>query len=576
MSEQRILEFKPADARATALVKRFRTLQHQRSTWEEHWQQIADYIVPRKADVVKSRSPGDKRQELVFDGTAIHAAELMAASLHGMLTNASVPWFSLRFIGAEMNEEDEAKEWLESVEEMMYVYMARSNFQEQVHELYSDLVTFGTACMFVDADENDEGLRFSTRHIAECYLSEDPRGRVDTVFRKYKVTARSAETMFGHENLTRRMAKIAKEDPYEEIELLHIVMPRNERDPGKNDATNKPFASVHVDPDEKVILGESGYDEFPYMVPRYLKASFERGYGRSPSMTALADTKMVNKMAEVEIRASQLQIHPPLQVPDDGFVLPVRTTPGGLNFYRSGTRDRIEPLNIGANNPISQQQQEIRRQMIRAAFYVDQLLLGQGPTMTATEVIQRTEEKMRLLGPVLGRLQAELLQPLINRVYNLLVRQKAFAPAPDLLANQSIEIEYVSPLAKAQRGGDINSVVQIMEFMGPLLQIDPSVADFLDIDGIARHVIKVTGLPATAVRGQAEIMELREQRAQMQAQQAQMQQMAMMAESAGAAAPGLRAVDDTNVGQQLINAAQGAPQEAGTEDLPAEEELPEE
>lgn len=559
MSEQQVLEFKPTDPRAAMLVKRFRTLQTQRVTWEDHWQQIADYIVPRKADVVKSRSPGDKRQELVFDGTAIHAAELMAASLHGMLTNASVPWFSLRYIGRELNEEDEAKEWLESVEEQMYVYMARSNFQEQVHELYSDLVTFGTAVMFAEADEGDEGLRFSTRHIAECYLSEDPRGRVDTVYRKYKVTARAAAAMFGEENLTRRMARIVKEDPYEEIELLHIVMPRDERDVTKNDASNKPFASIHVDPDEKVILGESGYDEFPYMVPRYLKASFERGYGRSPSMTALADTKMVNKMAEVEIRASQLQIHPPLQVPDDGFVLPVRTTPGGLNFYRAGTRDRIEPLNIGANNPISQQQQEVRRQMIRSAFYVDQLLLGQGPTMTATEVIQRTEEKMRLLGPVLGRLQAELLQPLISRVYNLLVRQKVFAPAPESIQNRNIEIEYVSPLAKAQRSGDMNSVVQVIEFMGPLLQIDPSVADFLDVDGLARHVIKVTGLPATAVRGQAEIIELREQRAQMQAQQAQMQQMQMMAESAGAAAPGIRAAEDTNVVQQLMGGGQEAP-----------------
>jgi hypothetical protein len=216
-------------------------------------------------------------------------------------------------------------------------------------------------------------------------------------------------------------------------------MPREDRDRRKKNAVNKPFASIYLDPAEKMIIGESGYDEFPYCVPRFLKASFEIGYGRSPAMTALPDTKMVNKMSEVVIRASQLQIHPPLMVPDDGFMLPVRTTPGGLNFYRSGTRDRIEPLNIGANNPLGEMQLEQRRQAIRAAFYVDQLILGTGPQMTATEVVQRTEEKMRLLGPLTGRLSQELLQPLISRVYSILARQKAYRPAPDFMQDQNLE-----------------------------------------------------------------------------------------------------------------------------------------
>ena len=163
----------------------------------------------------------------------------------------------------------------------------------------------------------------------------------------------------------------------------------------------------------------------PYMAPRYTKSSFEIGYGRSPAMTALADIKMLNKMSEVTIRAAQKQVDPPLLVPDDGFMLPVRTVPGGLNFYRSGTRDRIEPLNIGANNPLGLNMEEQRRGAIRAVFYVDQLILGTGPQMTATEVVQRTEEKMRLLGPLTGRLSQELLQPLITRVYSILSRQKA-------------------------------------------------------------------------------------------------------------------------------------------------------
>ncbi|NBQ50463.1 MAG: hypothetical protein EBY40_06550 [Marivivens sp.] len=538
------------DPRAAALMKRYGTLKTQRQHWESHWQEIADYIVPRKADITKKRTAGDKRTELIFDGTAIHAAELMSASLHGMLTNAATPWFSLRYENDDLNGDDEAKEWLEGATDVMYQHLARSNFQEQIHELYSDLVTFGTSVIFVEADD-DNGVRFSTRHIAECYVSENEQGRVDTVYRQYKTTARAAVRQFGEDKVTLRISKLNEQDPYAEIELLHVVMPREERNRRKKNAVNKPFASIYIDPDEKMIIGESGYDEFPYCVPRFLKASFEIGYGRSPSMTALPDTKMVNKMSEVVIRAAQLQIHPPLMVPDDGFVLPVRTTPGGLNFYRSGTRDRIEPLNIGANNPLGEQQLEQRRQAIRAAFYVDQLILGQGPQMTATEVIQRTEEKMRLLGPVLGRLQAELLQPMINRVFAILARQKQFAPAPPMLRDGSIDIEYVSPLAKAQRSGDVQGIMQMIEFLMPLMQLDQGIVDYLDMDGLAQHIIKVTGTPAAVVRGEGEVSGIREQRAQQQQAQAEMMATQQMAEAAGNAAPALRAVDETDLGSML-------------------------
>ena len=542
------------DPRAAMLMKRYGTLQTQRQNWESHWQEIADYIVPRKADITKKRTSGDKRTELIYDGTAIHAAELMSASLHGMLTNAATPWFSLRYENAELNGDDEAKEWLEGATDVMYQHLARSNFQEQIHELYSDLVTFGTAVIFIEND-NDNGFRFSTRHIAECYVSENEQGRVDTVFRKYKTTARAAVRQFGEQEVTQRIAKLNEQDPYAEIELLHIVAPRDVRNPRKRNSANKPFASVHLDPDDKMIIGESGFDSFPYCVPRFLKASFEMGYGRSPAMTALADTRMINKMSEVVIRAAQLQIHPPLMVPDDGFMMPVRTTPGGLNFYRSGTRDRIEQLNIGANNPVGELQLEQRRQAIRAAFYVDQLILGQGPQMTATEVIQRTEEKMRLLGPVLGRLQAELLQPLIGRCFEILSAQKAFAPAPAALRDGNIDIEYVSPLAKAQRSGDIQGILQMIEFLMPLMNLDQSVGDYLDTDGLAKHIIKVTGTPATVVRGDGEVANIREERSISMQAEAEMMATQQMAEAAGNAAPAVRAVDEISPeAQQAISA----------------------
>ncbi len=533
------------DKRAAALMKRLSSLQNQRKNWESHWQEVADYIVPRKADITKKRTGGDKRTELIFDGTAIHAAELMASSLHGMLTNASTPWFALRFGDDNFETDDMAKEWLLSVTDVMYQELHRSNLHEAIHELYSDLVTFGTAVMFIDKDENDT-LRFSTRHIAECYLAEDEFGRVDTVYREFKMSARAAVKQFGEDNVSQRIAKTAERDPYDQVKIVHLVTPRTERIVERLDAINKPVASIYIDPEDKIILSESGFDEMPYVVPRFLKASFEHGYGRSPAMTSLADVKMLNKMSETVIRAAQLQIHPPLMVPDDGFISPVRTIPGGLNYYRAGTRDRIEPLNIGSNNPLGNDMLEQRRTQIRAAFYVDQLILGNAPGMTATEVIQRTEEKMRLLAPAVGRLQAELLSPLIDRVYNILARKKAYAAAPEFMQNNEIDIEYVSPLAKAQRSGDVQSAMQLFQFLAPLQQIDPSVVDYIDLDGLASHIIKVTNVPETVVRGQNEVAQLRAQRQQQMQQQQQMEQQAMAAEAAGNAAPALRAVDQTS------------------------------
>ena len=153
-------------------------------------------------------------------------------------------------------------------------------------------------------------------------------------------------------------------------------------------------------------------------------------------MNALPDVKMLNTMCKTTIKAAQKQIDPPLMVPDDGFILPVRTILRRIKFYRAGTRERIEPMNIGANNPIGFQMEEQRRKAIRENFFVDQLMTIQGQNMTATEVMQRTEEKMRLLGPVLGRLQSELLQPLITRSFNLLFKNKKFPEAPDVIGNK--------------------------------------------------------------------------------------------------------------------------------------------
>jgi len=535
-----------AEDLAVVLLKRLDKLKVQRSTWEQHWQEIGEYIIPRKADVTKTRSSGDKRMDNVYDGTGIHAAEMLSSSLHGMLTNPSMNWFDLAYLDEELNTDDEAKEYLESVTQIMHREFQRSNFAEQVHELYHDLITFGTGVMFITDAPEDEGVRFATRHISECYLAEDDYGRVDTVFRKFKMSVRALARQFGEDVIGDKMRAKLERNPYEEVPVVHIVMPRDERDVRKADANNKPFASIYIEPGQKIILRESGFNEFPYVAPRFLKASFEMGYGRSPAMTALPDVKMINAMSRTTIIAAQKQVDPPLMVPDDGFILPVRTKPGGLNFYRSGSRDRIEPLNIGANNPLGLNLEEQRRQAIRSAFYVDQLVLGAGPTMTATEVVQRTEEKMRLLGPVLGRLQAEMLQPMIERVFQLLVRQNKLPPAPQDIVDRNLDIEYVSPLAKAQRQSDVQAIMRLFELMSPLASIDPGVFDHLDTDGLVRYMLRTLSIPASVTKGVDDVASARSSRQEQEAAQADMMEATQTAEALGAVAPAIKVLQGGN------------------------------
>ena len=522
------------------LLKRFDRLSAQRQNWETHWQEVADYMMPRKADVTKLRSRGDKRTELIFDSSPLQAVELLAASLHGMLTNPSTPWFSLKFKEDEMDNEDEAKEWLESATETMYAAFNKSNFQQEIFELYHDLITFGTAAMYIEEDEDDI-LKFSTRHINEIYIAENDKGRIDTVYRKFRLSVRAAVQQFG-QGLSQKIDTIHAKDPYEEVEIVHAVYPRSDFNPKKQDKKNMPFESVYMEYSSGDELSVSGFREFPFVVPRYLKASHEI-YGRSPAMTALPDVKMLNEMSKTTIKAAQKQVDPPLLVPDDGFILPVRTVPGGLNFYRSGTRDRIEPLNIGANNPLGLNMEQQRRESIRAVFYVNQLMMQQGPQMTATEVIQRNEEKMRLLGPVLGRLQSELLKPLIDRVFAVLLRNNMLPQAPEFLSGRDVEIEYVSPLAKAQKSTELQSIMRAIEILGSLSNVAP-VFDHINMDKLVRHLASIVGVPQKILKPQNQINAEREQAQQEQTQMQQMQQLQQVAEAGGKVAPLAKALPE--------------------------------
>ena len=494
---------------AKSLISRGNSIVSRRDNWDTHYQELADYMLPRKADIVKKRSRGEKRMELIYDGTALQAVDLLSASLHSTLTSPATPWFHLDMKDTDVGRDDDVREWLQDSSTRMIRAFNQSNFENEIHEMYVDLVVFVTACMFVEMDEGQ--LRFSTRHISEFYLQENQFGLVDTVFRKYKQPARQAVQRFGIENVGEFIRKTHEKKPDEEVEIMHVVMPRADRDTTKVDNKNMPFASYYICMNSSMMISESGFQEFPYIVPRFLKATGEI-MGRSPAMVALPDVKMLNLMSKTIIQAAQKQIDPPLLVPDDGFIMPIRTQPGGLNFFRSGSRDTITPLNTGANIPIGLSMEEQRRGAIRSAFYVDQLISGGAPNMTATEVVQRQEERMRVIGPVLGRLMNEMLRPLVDRVFALMLREEMLAIPPELLQGTDIDIEYVSPLARAQKSNSLNSTMQALEILLPLAQALP-VTDHLDPDGLVKHVTDSLGVPKTTLRSSREVAQMRQERA---------------------------------------------------------------
>ena len=507
------------------IKKRCSALESDRQTWEDHWQDILDYVMPRKADVTFVRSKGEKRTEVLFDSTAITANNLLAASLQGTLTSPSLPWFHLKLRDENANQNHDVQLWLEDSARRMYDMFNESNFNTEVHELYLDLTSVGTGAIFVEEGNNgfaNDGIHFNTLHIAEYFIQENVTGKVDTLYRKYKLTARQAIEEFGEDNVGEKIIEAAQNKPDKQFNFIHAVEPTKdyERSTGKSN-TKLPFHSCHVCVEDKMVVRSGGYNEFPYLVPRWSKATGEI-FGRSPSYNALPDIKTLNKAVEIGLKAWAKAIDPPLLVQDDGVIGRVRMTPAGITVVRSD--GAIKPLQIGSNWQITDMKENQLRTAIRQAYYSDQLQLQEGPQMTATEVQVRYELMQRLLGPTLGRFQSEFLNPLIERVFGIMYRAGAFLKEPEMLRGQQMDIEYVGPLARSQRMEESVAIERLYGLAMNVVQVDPAIMDNINHDEAIRLRGKLLGVPKTILRSRDEVMEMREQRAEQQAQMAAMQQ----------------------------------------------------
>lgn len=497
---------------ANKLIKEYDGCVADRSNWDSYWRIIAQYVIPFKDDVYQVNREGQKKGHDIFDGTAILANETLASALHSMLTNPSIPWFGLSTGIPELDKRDEVRKFLQETTRVMHNIFNDSNFQVEIHEVYLDLGSFGTALMLIEEDDEDI-IRFRSSPVYTSHIKENSKGVVDTVYRKYQHTVQQIFDTYGKSAFPENMSldSIMK-DPTRKLEVVHCVFPRKERAYGVVTSQNMPWASVHVLKDYKTILKESGYTSFPYVTPRWTKLSNEL-YGRSPAMKALPDIQMLNKMMKVTIRGAEKMVDPPIMAPDDGISLPIKLTPSGINYYRAGTPDRIEQMDIKSRPDIGLDMMEAVRASIRSFFFIDQLQLSEGPQMTATEVMQRTEEKLRLLAPILGRQHNELLKPLVERCFDIVGRKGLLPIAPDILQDKNIKVQYSSMIARSQKTAEVDNLNRFFAVAAPIVQVDQTVIDNFDSDEAFRYAATMYNLPQELLRDSGDVDTLREERA---------------------------------------------------------------
>jgi hypothetical protein len=373
---------------------------------------------------------------------------------------------------------------------------------------------------------------FKSRPINEMYVLENNYGVIDTCHRIITYNGKQMLDEFGKDIFDQEDLNLLEKKSFEDFEIIHIVEPRKHIEQLSPEAKKftKPFASIYIWKERKKILKEDGFLEFPYAIPRWTKTSFEV-YGRSPAMKALGDIKMINAMMQTTIRGAQKIVDPPLQVPDDGVMLPIRTVPGGTNYYRAGTKDRIEPLLTGARPDLSIQIMEDVRRRIRQSFFIDQLQLKEGPQMTATEVMQRTEEQLRMLGPILGRLHHELLKPIINRTFAIMMRRGEFGEVPGELSNRDLKIKYSSMIARAQRTSEVENITRTISVMAPFIDTNPTIMDNINGDELLKHVAESYNVPEKIFNPKNDVKKVREQRQQQQQQAMELEAQKVQAET---------------------------------------------
>lgn len=506
-----------------------------RANHEHVWQSVGDYILPLFSDVQTQSAPGEAKYNNIYDSTAPMSLELLAGTLQTMLTSPSNYFFGLTTGIPEIDSIDAVRLWLQREMREMHDDLNNSNFQTEVHPMYLNLIGFGNAVMAMEEDD-ESVVRFATRPIREGYWRENSKGVIDDFRRPYKLSAKDIVEEFGEDNCPPKVLEASKKNPAQMFDIIHAIY-QTPKQRGKKPGGFK-FVSQYVLVSEKKDLKVEGFYEFPYLIPRWIKVAGE-DYGRGQGEKALPETKTVNLMTEVTLMGAQKTIDPPLQMPDNGFVMPLITTPAGINYYRKGMQDRVEPIFNDARIDFGYQAIERAQMKIREAFYIDQLKLRDGPQMTAAEVYERSEQSLRFMGPMFGRLRYEFLDPLVARLHGIRRRKGLVAPMPEELRDRTIQIKFTSVMAMAQRQSELQNINRTLGAISPLASADPSILQNIHPDRSYKYIAQLCQLPQEMTRTSDELAELRN----------------MMQKQAEEANANARAASEADSASKLVGAA---------------------
>lgn len=498
------------------ITDRLQQLEGLRRPHENIWRDCFDHSFPVRGsgfegDTYDASRVQRKKADLV-DDTATDACQILASSLMGGMTPANARWFQLTVEGID----DGSKQWLDEVAQLVWQEIHQANFDAAGLEANLDIVGAGWAVLYVEeADEG--GLSFENWPLAQCYVASTKRGGlIDTIFRKYQLNAAQAYETFGDE-LSEPARKQAKDKPDEKVDLVHAIYPRSAWVPGSMVARNLPFASCHVEVKTKKVVRESGYHEFPCIVPRWrlIPASH---YAIGPMLDALPTARRLNMIARMELSAMDLAIAGMWIVENDGVLNAATVKIGPRRIIVANSVDSMKELKSGSDFNASFSKSEQLQAQIRKILMADQLQPQDGPAMTATEVHARMALIRQLLGPVFGRLQSEYLQPMVQRCFGIMYRGGALGAPPPALEGQEMAVEYVSPLARAQRLQDVSAMDQYETVLMQQAALDPEALDIYDWDEARRERADLMGVPLKLLRKQEDVDDVREDRAEQQAQ----------------------------------------------------------
>jgi hypothetical protein len=501
------------------LFTRWGQLKSERASWYAHWQELTSYILPRNGRYFRQdRDRGYRRHNNIYDSTATRALRVLGAGMMSGATSPARQWFRLATPDPELNSYDPVKLWLDDVTKRMQRVFQKSNTYDALHQMYDELGTFGTAATILLPDYQTV-IHHYPLTCGEYCISTDAKGRVCTLYREFEMTVSQVVKEFGLEKCSvsvQNMYRTGNLDQW--VPVIHAIEPRADRDIGKRDAKNMPWGSYYfeVGGEEGVFLRESGFQYFPALCPRWSVIGGDI-YGNSPGMEALGDIKQLQHEQLRKAQAIDYQTKPPLQVPASMKNRDVETLPGGVSYYDGQSNGIKTAFEVNLNLQYLLNDIMDCRERVRGSFYADLfLMLANTPNtrMTATEVAERHEEKLLMLGPVLERLHNELLSPLVDITFTRMVASGALPPAPQELQGMDLNVEFVSMLAQAQRAIGTNAVDRFVGNLGAIARMKPDILDKFDQDQWADVYADMLGVDPSLIIADKEVALLRDARNQ--------------------------------------------------------------